>query len=64
MNRAYYKNVLSQHSLIYALDDERESQQSHRAVIGTLDGRSDNIIFNKKGAKTLIKTSILNRKMY
>jgi hypothetical protein len=54
MNRAYCKKVLSQRSLIYALDDERESQQSHSAVIGTLDGRSDNIVFNKKGAKSII----------
>jgi hypothetical protein len=55
MNRAYYKNILSQHLLIYGLDDERESQQSRRAVIETLDGRSDTIMFNKKGAKFLIR---------
>lgn len=38
------------------MDDEHESQQSYRAVIETLDGRSDtNIAFNKNNAKILSK---------
>jgi len=64
-NRVHGKNVLSQRTITNKLDDEHESQQSYRAVIETLDGRSDtNIVFNVNDAKIFYITQVLNRKMY